>query len=628
MSKKELLNKNLGAGIVTIPADPEQIPSQSSQGSIGWISTDGQIELCKGRLLIGALETATTSVMGHIFGKTWTGGSVQFRKQSTKIQYYNTATSLWVDIITGLTATAEYTFSRYQSVAGTFVYATGVDGIYKIHTANPGSYTSLYDATKNYKGKSMIANSRMFLWGTPTDKTGLYLSYIDLQDSSVYTTVTAEVLADVATGTLAFKAGDAKRTCFAVVITDTSSGEIFTDNYDGTLTGSISGTGTINYTTGAFTITGQSGAGTATYNWEMTNNHGITDFTYSGTRTAGQGNVFRQDEGGDKIETVEIYEGKYYSLKSTSVYELDISSTAPYADLSASNKIFKRDIGVPFFRSSVVTGKGIMFMDTSNLDKPRLTILQRNIAGDNLEPFILANQFDFSPYVFDACDMNTFGEYVVFSARTEDSTINDTLFMYNLRRDTVDIISYGAKTIVSDSGLLYIGDTNTGNVYEILSGFDDDGNSIENEWISNDERYGSEYLKKVKRMRFKGLITQDQALEVYISYDNDAYELVGTILGSGVYVDFSQSYPIGSQGIGTSITGGDATTVDGNFYLAELKISSPKFRKRSIKLAATGTGYVSVNSIDDFDIRVFQQRIPSKYRIKQNVSLSGLLTDQ
>lgn len=128
---------------------------------------------------------------------------VQFRKTTTKIQYYNTSTLLWVDTITGLTSGAEYTFARYQSLAGTFVYATGADGIYKIHTANPGSYTSLYDSTKNFKGKSIISTGRMVMWdvtaGTVNkDTTGLYGSYIDAQNSGVYTTVPAEALADTA----------------------------------------------------------------------------------------------------------------------------------------------------------------------------------------------------------------------------------------------------------------------------------------------------------------------------------------------------------------------------------------------------------------------------------------------
>lgn len=623
---KQVINKDLGKGIITIPADPELIPQGAAKDSLGFISTPGQIELCRGRLLVGAEETASGFVKGEIWGYKWNGDGVHFRKVNTKIQYYNSTTELWVDIVTGLTASAEYSFSRYQSVAGTFVYATGVDGIYKIHVANPGDYCSMYDATKNYKGYSIIGTSRMYLWNTPTDKTGLYLSYIDLQDSSVYTTVSGEATTSLS-GTLAFKAGDAKRTCFAVVITLTGTGEVYTDNYYGGLTGSLGGTGTINYTTGAYTISA-SGVGTAAYSWEMTNNHGITDFTYSGTRTAGQGNVFRQDEGGDPIQNVEIYDGKYYSLKSRTAYELNISSQAPYADLSATNLIFRKDIGLPNWKASTVTGKGIIFMNTANLDNPQLTILQKNLNGDNLEPITLANGFDFSKYTWDNCNMITSGEFIMFSGKSFGADANDRLFLYNVMRDTVDILPYGMRTAVTNEGLLYIGDSTTDTVYNALSGFDDDEFTIENYWISSDDRFNTEVLKKVKRLRLKGLITINQILEVYVSYDNEDFELVGTIRGDGTYVELSEVYTIGSQGIGAAGLGGETDNIDGSFYFAELKLSCPKFRKRTIKLVATGIGYVSVNMIDDFNIRTFQQRLPSKYRSKQNVSLDGTLTDQ
>ena len=620
---KEQREVGLGMGIFTIPYDPELIPETAAQDSDGWISTDGQMELTRGKLLLGTRQTTNGYVKGEGFGVRQDGTQVHFRKVNTKIQYYNTSTLDWVDIVTGLTDSAEYTFAPYQSVAGTFVYATGADGIYKIHTANPGDYTALYDSTKNFKGKSIIVNSRMIMWDLVGTKTALRGSYIDVQNSAVYTTVTGEATTSLG-GTLAFKAGDAKRTCFGVVITLTGTGEVYTENYNGTLTGSLGGTGTINYTTGVYTLSNP-GVGTAAYSWEMTNNHGVTDFTFSATRTAGQGFVFYQDEGGDGIQRIEYRDGIYYSFKTTSVYSLSIDST----DLIATNKVFRKNIGLPFWRALVSTSKGIIFMDTSNLDKPQLTILQPNLQGDNLEPVTLANQFDFSDYTWDACAMETFGENVIFSGRTINSSTNNKLFVYNVRRGSVDILPYRAKTIVQNTGHLYIGDTQSDNIFELLTGFDDDGSTIENYWIGNDKRYGTEALKKVKRVRIKGLITPEQILEVYVSYDNRGYQLVGTILGNGTYVDTGSNVTIGSHGIGTLDIGGGSgiTTVSGNFFLAQLKLSCPKFRKRSIKIVATGIGYVAFNMIDDFKIETFQQRLPSQYRTKQNVSLDGTETD-
>lgn len=627
MSREKVI-KNMGGGIVTIPSDPELIPSQTAQDSLGFISLDGQIELCRGRLLIGAEETSSGYVKGEGWGYKSDGTAIHFRKINTKIQYYNTTTLLWVDIVTGLTSSAEYTFSAYQSSSGTFMFATGIDGVFKMHLASLPSYCTMYSSTDVYRGKSIISANRMFMWDLPTSKTGLYGSWQDAMELTAgnYTQVVAEATAAATSGTLGFKAGDAKRNCFGTVFTITATGEVFTEHQDGVLTGTLGGTGTINYITGAWTLS-TSSAGTCTYFWEMSNSKGVTDFTYSTPRVPGEGFIINQSEGGDAIQKVEVQDGKFYSLKGRSVYELSMSITSSTNE-TFNNQVFRRDIGLPYWRASVSTSKGIIFMNTANLDKPELTILKRNIQGDNLEPVTLGNHFDFSAYTWDMCAMNTFGEFIIFSGRTSNSSVNNRLFLYNVRRDTVDILPYGAKTITSNAGLLYCGDVQTDNVYNILSGFDDDNSTIENYWISNDEKYGTEGLKKVKRLRFKGLITPEQSLQIYLSYDNSAFEQVGTILGNGTYVDMSDSYTIGSQGIGAVPIGGESDTIDGNFYLAEIKLGTPKFRKRTIKLIASGTGYVSINMEDDKNIRLFGGRLPSKYRTKQNVSVDGTLTDQ
>jgi len=625
----EKTTKGLWQGIHTVPRSTEDIPPQSASDSSGWLSTDNSIELMRGRTLVGAELTDNGSVQGHWYWYKADGTTVHFRKINTKIQYYNTTTGLWVDIITGLTSWAEYTFSPYQSLAGAFMYVTGIDGIYKICTASPWDYASMYDSTKNFKGKSIIATGRMIMWDVKAwtvnfDKTGLYGSRIDAQNSTVYTTVSAEVIADTASGTLAFKAWDAKRTCFWVTITDTSSGEVFTDNYSGVLTGTLWGTGTINYMTGAFT-TSQSGAGTADYQWEMTNNKWVTDFTKTATRLAAEWFTFRQDEWGDAIQKVTVHDGSYYSLKQRSVYKLTIDST----DLIATNIVFRKDIGMQYWRSSVTTGKGIIFMDTANREKPQLTILTPNAIGDNLEPVVLAKQFDFSNYEWDMCAMGTFGEYIVFSGRTPSNSTNDTLFFYNFRIGTIDILPYFAKTILEIEGRLYIGDTTTENVYEILSGFDDDNQEIVNYWISGDDLFWTTRLKKVKRFRIKWLITPSQKLEVYVNYDDSSFTQIGTILGNWEYVSSdSNPYTIWANGIGTSIIGGESSWEDWNIYFTEFHLSQGKFRKRRIKLVASGVWYVSVNSYQDFKIMLFEDRLPKPNRQKQNVSLDWTLTNQ
>ena len=353
---------------------PELIATDAASDSSNWYTQDGKIKLSPGRLRIGT-EGAVGAIQGEIWGYKIDGTKIHWRKTGTKIQYWNG--TAWTDVVTGLTATADYTFCNYSSLAGTFTYAFGIDGIFKMHNAVPGSYLSLYDATKNFKGYAFIDKGRTILWNRLEDKTGLYGSRIDPQDGTVYTTVTATNLASgdgstkTFTGTLSgvgeinffgfspygqvaarVNISAITKASFAIITANshglsvgdqiviqgaggmveinngigkvvnvvdanniavninsssftayTSGGtlakiELFTDNYLGVLTGSLGGTGTINYLTGAWSVTFNTAPTSlsnnvqASYQFETSNDGGVTDFTHSGTRLAGEGFVF------------------------------------------------------------------------------------------------------------------------------------------------------------------------------------------------------------------------------------------------------------------------------------------------------------------------------------------------
>ena len=600
----------------------ELIPSDAASDSLGWITRDGRIELSYGRQAFGNEGAAGKVVALHTGYKT-NGTAVHFRKvhdgSAGKIQYLNGAT--WTDVITGL-STEYVTFSNYSSLAGNFVFVTGpTDGLFKIVTANPGSYSDVYNSSKNFKGWTTIDKGRSLLWGRKQDQTGLYGSYIDAQDSTVYTTVSSEAITDVAAGTLAFKAGGARRTCFGVTITDTSSGEVFTDNFDGTLTGSISGTGTINYTTGAFTITGQSGAGTADYQWEDSSLKGVMDFSKSGTRLAGEGFVVRQDQGGDAIKTVIPFDGAYFSFKARSVYQF----TPDVEDTNPTNELIRTDIGVSTNQSAVGTSVGIVFMNTGNPTRPMINILQRNPVGDNFITTPLFPQFKFVDYSYDNVVLTSWDKYVLVSAN-KDSNENNRIMFCDMVDKTVDVLPYGGQCFTKDAGFLYMGDPNAQVVYEMFTGFDDMGLKVENYWESAADKYGSDVLKKTKKLRFRGFINPSQSVEVYISIDNGDYQLVGTILGSGDYVDYTSTTAIGTSFIGSEPIGGSDVNLVYPF-LMEIKIRLPKFRTRKLRFVATGLGYVAIQEVTDFDIWSYQEKLPKQYRSKQNVSLDGATTD-
>lgn len=598
--------------------DNEIIPTDASSASNNWYTQDGKIKLISGKLLIGDAGVVG-SVTGEIFGYKVDGTKVHWRKIGTKIQYLNGTT--WTDVITGLTSTADYSFANYSSLAGSFTFAGGIDGIFKMNNANPTSYNTMYDSTKNFKGKILIDKGRMLLWDRVEDKTGLYGSYIDVQNSTVYTTVSGEATTSL-TGTLAFKAGGATRNCFGVTITLTGTGEVYTDNYLGVLTGSLGGTGTINYMTGAYTLS-NAGVGTAGYRWENSNIHSITDFTHSSTRLAGEGFQFPQDEGGDPILNVVIGADGYYSMKKQSAYRLFIESD----DVTATNEVYRKEIGLQSYRGVISTGEGIIFINTASQEKPEMTILQKNLTGDAIIPKVIFTQFKFANYLYDDCTIETYERYILVACKTLTATNNDTILLCDLTNKTVDIASYNSRTFVRNAGYLYTGSSVSQSVYQLFTGFDDDGFAISNFWTGKGETWNTSRLKKYHKIRLKGAISPDQSYAVYLNYDDSGTQLVGTVLGSGSYVDYSSPQSIGSNIIGTAQIGGDDIT---NIYpyFVEIRLRKvPKFRKRTITFVALGYGYVDIDSQLDKDIELYQDKIPTRFRLKQNVSLDGTQTD-
>lgn len=610
--------------------DPENIPKDAAQDSQNFVTMDGRVVLANGRELLGAAGVLGGTTGFHKSYKE-NGETLFFAKRGGAIQYWDG--SAWQDSITGLNADDEYTFANYSSLSGLSTFVNGPAGFYKIMNANPGSPIDIYDATKNFYGYILIDRGRMLLWNRDRDKTGLYGSWIDRQDSTVYTTVSGEAIGVLGstnyTGTLAFKAGGARRNCFGVTFSATtgSGTETFTDNYDGTLTSNAGGTGTINYATGAYDITFNevtTGAVTSGYQWENATIKGVADFSKSATRVAGEGFQFPQDEGGDPILNVLIgQDGSYYSLKKNSTYILSIDAD----DAGATNEVYRKEMGLPYFRAAFSTNKGIFFINTVNPTKPEMTILQRDKLGNTIEPRILFPHFKFSDYVYDHSSFSTYDRWVVVFCRTPDSTTNNRWLLCDMAKNTVDIMTYSGNMAIQDQGVLYVADSITTSVYASLTGFDDLGNAVDAYWTGKDETLNTDYLKKTRRLRFKGFIDPDQSIGVYINTDEQGFTKVGTIWGGASYVNYSDLQAIGNNLVGEAQIGGDDISTAYGYFM-EMKVRTGKFRKISIKLVNEGIGYFSFDTITLWDNLMFENRLPKSSRQKQNVSLNGQETDQ
>lgn len=418
--------------------------------------------------------------------------------------------------------------------------------------------------------------------------------------------------------------------------------EVLTDDRNGNFTSPAGSTGTVNYASGAVDVTffaapKNSSSVVTDYQYENSNQKGITDFTFSNPRNAGEGNRVTQDAGGDPIVSILIgQDGAYYSLKQQSAWRLDIATD----DKTYDNNIFYQNMGMPSFRAGVSTQKGIIFMNTSNPDKPEMTILEKNAIGDTIIPVVLFGQFKFANYDWSDASFDTYERYIIVGCKQQGSTYNDRILLCNIEGGTVDISPYEARMFAKDNQAnIFAGSPISQTVYQIYNGFDDTDNIIQAYWISKAEQYGSlkiramkyrfisEALKKFRRLRIKGHIGAAQAIAVYADYDDAGFQLVGAIRGDGSYVDYSDPEAVGANFIGGVQIGGDVAAQSYPYFL-EIKIAAPKFRKRVIKIVPIGIGYFDFDFMSDWDIMIFENRIPKRFRQKQRVSLDGTKNNQ
>ena len=601
--------------------EDKKIPSGAASSSLNWIPLGDRIELSRGYKIIGSDDGIGRVTGIHTMVKA-DGTQVLLKSYARKIKFYDETlgtpdfTEIGSNLLPAAASGEDISFDNYSSLAGaqTFISSPS-SGLYKIMCANPGSYTNITDTAKNFAGRIRVYFNRIILWFRLKDKTGIYGSYID---TATYTTVTAEAAVSVASGTLAFKAGDAKRTCFGVVVNVTGTGEVFTDDYNGVLTGSLGSTGTINYTSGVFTTTA-SGAGTVDYQWENSNTNGLGDFTKSGTRTAGQGFVFRQDDAGGSAQGVGVYGDVLYCLHVLRTWQLAITTT----DTGATNLPYRDKVGIPNHRAYVPTGQGIYYVDDANSNDTQLRLLTLEQLSNLVKPKSVSKRttkgiilgVDLSNYNFDQAAMVEWGDYILCACRRNNSAANDRVLIYNQKTGAISWRDYYVSCFAIKNGLVYAGDSVSNNVYELFSGFDDDDSlDSSNFWETELSDLQVDELKKVKKLRLQGLIGVDQGYDVYASIDNGAFTKRGSISVNGSYVDKGNAVLIGSNGVGVNILGGGSGRVNAYNYEHAISLRLDKFSEVKLRFVATGIGYLSINKYEWFNILRMGQRLPNKYR--------------
>lgn len=617
--------------------DQAEIPDGAASRSLNWLTKKSHIELRRGYAILGNLVTGSGAITGLIVGKRDDGTEIPIWSRGRKIEYYHSTTDARVELGTNQLPTAangeDVSFDAYHNLAGAWVYASSPNSsIYKIATANLGATGSILDlATTNFKGKIRIKQGRMLLWDRlgnngRRDATGLYLSYIDKDELSDYTETTGF---SVGTGNGTDKTFTATltltstQTAFGCEVTDGT--ETFSDDYNGVLVGSLGGTGTINYITGAISVTFNTApanlqAITARYYREDSTSAGIADFSHSTPRTAGQGAIFRQDDGGGVLQNVFSINDVEYCLHETKTWALTITAT----DTAATNLIFRGRVGIPNWRAAAETGTGIYYIDDTDENDPKFRHLTFAQGSTELVPISISSNVNLSDYRFNKGACIEYGDFVLFACRHKDSTDNNKVFVFNKLYGTFDVLDYYVSAFAIYNGALLGGDSVSNNVYTLFSGLDDDGALIANYWEGNLSDLDIQRLKKLKRLNIQGAIGPDQKIKVLLSYDRGAFVEVGgsdsggvhtyAIQGNGSYVDKSQSVDVGSLTLGRGEIGGGGLGITAYNFEKEIKIRSDKFKEVKIKFEAVGIGWAQISTILFNDIRALNQKTLAKYR--------------
>lgn len=616
--------RNFKWGIVDA-VEPQSIPLGSFSKALNFLTKGDKAELRRGYSILGLTDAGSGRVSGlHVMTKLDSVATqVPLRTRNRKIEYYDSVTDDWIEIGSNTLPVGadgeDVAFDSYDSQAGAQTFLSSPNSsIYKILNANPGSITDLVSTT--YRGRIRIKQNRMFLWNrkdvnSRKDEQNPYLSYIDAR---AYTTVTTEATTSLG-GTLAFKAGGAKRTCFGILLTITATGEVYTDNRDGTLTGSLGGTGTIDYTTGVYTVSNP-GVGTVDYQWEDSTNTGIADFSFSSpTRTAGQGNVFLQGDGGP-LQAIESYGETEYCGHLLKIWAL----TNGRDDTTATNLIFRDREGIPNWRAMKATSIGIVYINAIDPGKPTVKLLGLQRGSTAIDGVVISKNIDLSGYVFDKCWIKEFEDFILIGCRLVDSTINNRVLVYNKIWKSFDVLDYYADCAAIFNGALLLGESLTGNVITAFSGVADDDSVVSGFCEFNIWDLGyTEYLKACKSLHLEGDIGPDQVIDVMASVDRGPFVVVGQIKGSGTYVDRTQRVDVGSLTLGRGTVSGGSSGIEAYHYFVEIPLRVGKFENIKFKLEtgldeensnAEGIGYFSVSLVRPYDIRIKSEKIPRKYR--------------
>jgi hypothetical protein len=619
-------------GLNTFIKDTKTLKPGVASDSLNWVTAKfgDHIELRRGTALLGQTRTpGAGKITGLGVAIRYDGTQIPYWSRARKIEYYDATTDDRIEVGSDLLPAAasgeDVWFAPYQNLAGSFMYCGSPNsGVYKIPAANPGSavdqqVNNFRFGVFNFSQGRSRAGQRNGTTAGNNDKTGLYWSAIDKALLGSFTQTTGEPYGtgDGVTKTFAHTLAvvSGKKTCMYPSVTDTV--ETFTDDRNGTMVGSLGGTGTINYATGAVSVTFITApvnlqAITCSYYTEDATSGGVLDFDTSVTG-AGKAKIFRQDDGGGAFQNIIDFQSVSYGL-----HLLRTWATTQTLDDTSSTNLPYRNIGIAYPLSASAAPEGILLIDTSNPTDPKVRRLeiQQNTTNLTIVPTPISDAIDLSGYAFAYGVAKRWGEYELISIQAYVNGVanlfNSVTFIRNVTSGAWDRLDYRISCAETYNGSLIAGDPLSANVFTLFSGFDDDDLPITNYWQDGQLNLGTMNLKRAHFMRVTGLIQKDQDIQVSLIMDDGTPVSAFLIQGDGSYVDQGINTPIGSYTIGSKVIGGGGEATAHPFDVT-FPIHTDVFQYVSVKFEAQGIGYAEIDSYTYRDIRDKGRRsLPTK----------------
>ncbi len=611
---REFIIRNFDKGTIDKIED-FSIDENAASRSLNWLTLGDKLELTGGYTILGTEDESAGRITGLAAPSKVDGTQILLKTYGQKLEYLDTDwTESGTDLLGADADGEDVAITGYTSLAGYQAWISSPNsGLFKMMLANPDDVKDLSDASGVYQGYINAENSALWLWYRANNKNYLYRSYKDLQNTTVYTTVSAEAIGAAPgpsySGTLAAVTGD--RTCFNVVMTDGT--KTIQDDKDGNFTGD--GTGTINYATGAYSVTfdGATVAPvTADYEWEDSGSNGLADFSFTTpTRSAAEGFFLPQPTGGD-LQSVLFYESTAYCLHEKNAWIFNLSADDTTVN---SHEVFREAIGMDNWRAAVATGEGIYYIDTANPSEPRFKLLTLQQQSDRVVPVEFSFNVNLSGFDFSDGVGFQWGDYIAFACKSSsDAAANDRMWLYHKEWKSFDLTNYFVSCMEEYQSNLVCGDSSQNNVYQALTGFSANGSVVQNYWEGKLSKLEVEEIKKFKRLTLRGSIGADQEIEVFLAYDRGPFTSVGTIRGDGGYVNKTSEATVGSPQVGSTEAGGGGSGITAYDYVREIKVNSDRFDEVKIKFVANSVGYASVTEINYYDVRKYTQKNLQRYR--------------